>query len=252
MNVTNDAKSTFQFLCEPFHCDFQNRLQWTVLGNHILNSAGVHAGQRGFGIRALNELQFTWVLSRLAIEMDAMPMQADGFRITTWIENVYRFFTDRNFVIADAKGMPIGYARSVWAMIDWTTRRPVDLLQYRQGHIASYICHDTVPIAKPGHIKVDSDRVADEHVVRYSDIDLNGHVNSIKYVEHVLDLFSPAHYAQHPLHRVEVAYVAESNYGDRLQLVCNEGEADRQDILIRKGQHTPVAQCRLVFHAPRG
>ena len=28
-----------------------------------------------------------------------------------------------------------------------------------------------------------------EYQTRYSDIDINGHVNSIKYIEHILDLF---------------------------------------------------------------
>ena len=28
-----------------------------------------------------------------------------------------------------------------------------------------------------------------EYQTKYSDIDVNGHVNSIKYIEHILDLF---------------------------------------------------------------
>ena len=32
-----------------------------VLGNHLLNCAGVHASDRGFGIATLNEDNYTWV-----------------------------------------------------------------------------------------------------------------------------------------------------------------------------------------------
>lgn len=61
-----------------------------VLGNHLLNCAGFHASDRGFGIATLNEDNYTWVLSRLAVELDEMPYQYEDFSIQTWVENVYR------------------------------------------------------------------------------------------------------------------------------------------------------------------
>ena len=66
---------TYQFVAEPFHVDFNGRLTMGVLGNHLLNCAGFHASDRGFGIATLNEDNYTWVLSRLAIELDEMPYQ---------------------------------------------------------------------------------------------------------------------------------------------------------------------------------
>lgn len=68
---------TYQFVAEPFHVDFNGRLTMGVLGNHLLNCAGFHASDRGFGIATLNEDNYTWVLSRLAIEpgRDALPIR---------------------------------------------------------------------------------------------------------------------------------------------------------------------------------
>jgi len=106
---------TYKFVAEPFHVDFNGRLTMGVLGNHLLNCAGFHASDRGFGIASLNEDNYTWVLSRLAIELDEMPYQYEDFSVQTWVENVYRLFTDRNFAIMNKEGKKIGYARSVWA-----------------------------------------------------------------------------------------------------------------------------------------
>ena len=108
---------TYPFVAEPFHVDFMERLTMGVLGNHLLNCAGFHAAERGFGIATLNENHYTWVLSRLAIEMEEMPRAYEKFSVQTWVENVYRLFTDRNFAILNQEGKPIGYARSIWAMI---------------------------------------------------------------------------------------------------------------------------------------
>lgn len=51
---------TYQFVAEPFHVDFNGRLTMGVLGNHLLNCAGFHASDRGFGIATLNEDNYTW------------------------------------------------------------------------------------------------------------------------------------------------------------------------------------------------
>ena len=48
---------------EPFHVDFNGRLTMGVLGNHLLNCAGFHANDRGFGIATLNEDNYTWAVS---------------------------------------------------------------------------------------------------------------------------------------------------------------------------------------------
>ena len=55
--------------------------------------------------------------------------------------------------------------------------------------IVDYVCVKDCPIDKPGRIKVSHPELVGECQVKYSDIDLNGHVNSIKYIEHILDLF---------------------------------------------------------------
>ena len=49
----NNKIGTYKFVAEPFHVDFTGRLTMGVLGNHLLNCAGFHATERGFGIATL-------------------------------------------------------------------------------------------------------------------------------------------------------------------------------------------------------
>lgn len=207
---------SYDFVAEPFHVDFTEKLTMGVLGNHLLNCAGIHAAERGFGIAELNENHYTWVLSRLAVEMEEMPRAYEKFSIRTWVENVYRLFTDRNFEIVNAAGKPIGYARSIWAMISMETRKPADLLALHGGGITDYICDKECPIEKAGRVKVNEAEPVARYTAKYGDIDLNGHVNSVKYIEHALNLFPLEMFREKSLRRFEVAYVAESYYGDTL------------------------------------
>ena len=117
----NNKIGTYKFVAEPFHVDFTGRLTMGVLGNHLLNCAGFHATERGFGIATLNEDNYTWVLSRLAVELDEMPYQYEDFSIRTWVENVYRLFTDRNFAVLNKLGQATIAAESTFAVATNTT-----------------------------------------------------------------------------------------------------------------------------------
>ena len=244
----NDAKiGNYKFVAEPFHVDFMGKLTMGVLGNHLLNCAGFHAAERGFGIAEINENQYTWVLSRLAIELEDLPRQYEDFSIQTWVENVYRLFTDRNFELKNKDGKTIGYARSVWAMISMQTRKPADLLTLHGGNISEYICDKECPISKPGRIKVTQEVPAVEYQTKYSDIDINGHVNSIKYIEHILDLFPMETFKNKQIKRFEMAYVAESYYGDTLLFYKEEKEDGSIDIEVRKASNEVVVRSKVVL-----
>lgn len=255
-DIEKSKTGHYEFVVEPFHTDFTGRLFMGVLGNHLLNCAGFHAADRGFGMANLHESNYTWVLSRLAVELEEMPEAYSAFAVDTWIENVYRLFTDRNFRITGADGKVYGYARSVWAMINMDTRKPADLLELHGGRIADYILQDKeCPIDKPSRIKVSAPSPVRSIETQYSDIDINGHVNSIKYIEHILDLFPKDWYADHHLARFEMAYVTESYYGDTLHFFLEEKEPGRiYDIEVRKdttagdAPHTEtVCRSKLIF-----
>ena len=244
----NDAKiGNYKFVAEPFHVDFMGKLTMGVLGNHLLNCAGFHAAERGFGIAEINENQYTWVLSRLAIELEDLPRQYEDFSIQTWVENVYRLFTDRNFELKNKDGKTIGYARSVWAMISMQSRKPADLLTLHGGNISEYICDKECPISKPGRIKVTQETPVAEYQTKYSDIDINGHVNSIKYIEHILDLFPMETFKDKQIKRFEMAYVAESYYGDTLLFYKEEKEDGSIDIEVRKASNEVVVRSKVVL-----
>jgi acyl-ACP thioesterase len=88
--------------------------------------------------------------------------------------------------------------------------------------------------------------------VNYNDIDINGHVNSVKYIEHVLDLWDIAWYREHRLKRFEIAYVAEAHQGDKMDFY-REKIADNEFCVrltktdLSSQKETEVCRCRLVF-----
>lgn len=219
---------TFRFRVEPFHVDLSGRLFPGVLGNHLLNAADHHSTRRGFGISFLMENHYTWVLSRLSIEMTEWPRQYEQVEVETWVESVMKLFTERNFLIRNAEdGRVYGYARSIWAMINTETRHPADLLTLHDGAIVNCIISPEdkpCPIAKYRPSRLTAEATTRSIPTYYSDVDINGHINSIKYIEHILDLFPREQFTQHQLRRFDIAYKTESYLGDVLTLALARGD----------------------------
>lgn len=244
----------YEFLAEPFHCDFSNRLFMGHLGNHLLNAADFHSNDRGYGMNCLNPRHKTWVLSRLAIEMDVMPKAYDKFYIETWVENAMRFFTSRNFKVIGEGERVYGYGKSIWAMIDTETRQPVDIFSINDGLIREYIeTEKECPIEKSSRVQMSADAPFERKVdTYYNDVDINGHINSVKYIEHILDLFDVDFYKQHRLKRFEIAYVAESHQGDVLNFYKETVGEDEYCVKIMKneknsGKSVEVVRSKVKF-----
>ncbi len=244
-----DKIGKYEFMAEPFHCDFTGQLFMGHLGNHLLNAADFHSSDRGFGMKYLMGIQRSWVLSRLAIEMTDMPSQYTRFDVETWVESAMRYFTQRNFSVTGKDGHVYGYGRSVWAMIDTGTRQPTDIFSIDNGAITQWIEKEKpCPIDKGGRVKMTSQAQL-QHTIDtgYSDVDINGHINSVKYIEHVLDLWPLDWYRTHRVRRIEIAYVAEAHGGDQLSFYSEETAPNAYSIRIARTDGTEVARSHVVF-----
>ena len=238
----------YEFMAEPFHCDFGGKLFMGHLGNHLLNAADFHSTDRGFGMKYLMSIQRSWVLSRLAIEMDEMPSQYTRFNVETWVESAMRYFTSRNFRVVSGDKV-YGYGRSIWAMIDTESRQPTDIYDIDNGAIDNWIVKDKeCPIDKGGRVRVGAEAQLVHTIdTYYNDVDINGHINSVKYIEHVLDLWPISWYSDHQVHRFEIAYVAEAHAGDRLSFFREQTADGTFNIRIVKTGDVEVARAAVKF-----
>lgn len=248
-----DKVESVHLITDAFHCDFKHQLALGHLGNDMLNAADIHSSNRHFGMRYLNTLHKTWVLSRLAIELNDMPKEHDSIIISTWVENAMKFFTKRNWEITSEDGQKIyGYGKSIWAMIDTQTREPQNIFAVNDGTITDYVYAEKVcPIKDVSRVKTPEMSDFTEFTVRYSDLDVNGHLNSVRYLDHVMDTFDIDYLRCHDLQRLEIAYVAEGHWNETLRIYhISDGEDTflfRIARLEDDGNETEISRLKTTF-----
>ncbi|MDR3340996.1 MAG: acyl-[acyl-carrier-protein] thioesterase [Candidatus Symbiothrix sp.] len=238
---------SFQFHIESYVCDFTEKATISVMSNFILDAASIHAQQRGFGYEQILKDNVAWVLSRLSIEITEYPGQNQGLTVETWVENVSRFFTQRCFCFINQNGKVIGYARSIWAAIDIKTRRPIDILAWRPD-LADYIDAEKIcPIEKLAKIPpVNGVEANMGYTVRYSDIDINKHMNSVKYIEHAINTFDLSAFKERYIHKFEIVYLAEGVFGDKLKLYKTQTSDCEFLVDTKKGEES-VCRSRIIW-----
>ncbi len=246
--MTTDTKGRYTFEVEPFTEDFQGSISWANLGNTLLRCAQWHAASHGFGFGPQSPEHLTWVFSRLIIEMQRRPRTGEAFEVTTWPSEIFRQFTVRLFEVRDAAGGLLGSAYSVWALIDVRTRQPADLLHLPTGNFTDFLIPAPgFPIAGPGRIRVKSQEPALVRTARVSDLDINGHVNSIRSLEMVLDLFPLELYRTHTVRRVELAYAKEAFCGDKLHFFCEEAAPLTYNVEVRRAAGDVTLRAQVLF-----
>ena len=238
----------FPFVVEPFSEDFTGRLSWGFLGNHLLRCASLDAGTHGFGLEDVKKNHRAWVLSRLVVELDEMPRMGENYTIETWVSKIYRQFTDRLFSIVDQDGKSYGHAYSIWALIDYETREPLDFSMLHNSAFVEAVTEREIPIQGPGRVRVKAQEPVKQLVAGYCDLDINGHVNSIRYLQMVLDLFSEEIYRQHQVvKRLEIAYCAESYCGETLEFFREDGADHRHCVEIRRTTGEVLVKAAVVL-----
>lgn len=240
----NSLRKKYKFEISPQTVDFNYQITLASLTDLLLTTAGYNAEENGFGMRKLNEQGLSWVLLRLAIEIEKRPFQYENIEIETWIESVNRVSTNRNFCIRNNEGRVIGYATSTWAMIDNVSRRAQDL--FTLDNIRAFESQQTVPIEKPKKLDSCSGEQIDQFKTKYSHIDINRHVNTMRYIEWVSNYFSLEHYETKKIKRADFNFMSEILFGDEVTIHFLNGVDNTYQFEIF---HNGKTSCRakLVF-----
>jgi len=235
---------SYTFRIEPGEADLFGKYPLPAIIRRMLDCAGYHADERGWGLRHLVANNHAWVLARLAVEMESFPDVYDQLVVQTWVEDLNKHFSSRNFRFSNQSGHILGYARTIWSMIDLESRKSVDLTTVSDinNHKADREC----PIDKPGKIGSVSIDAEYTHKIRYSDLDVNGHVNSSKYAEHILNLLSPETIQAKQLKRFEIAFLAESTFDDHLSF-HQTMESQESLIEVKNGDQKSICRAKIIF-----
>lgn len=258
---------TKSFFLAAGDTDYTAHLPLPMLLRRVIEVATLHANRLGIGYANLRPMGIGWVLSRLAVKMERWPGPNETYTFRTWVEGWTRMYSDRCFEISDGEGRVIGHVRTLWVCIDFRTRGIADLSAL---HGERYIAPEQPEMPVDRLRKLPSVSLSDASVVRdhrfsYCELDFNGHVNTVRYAEAVLNLWPPQVYASNTVTAFEMDFLLECHYDEQIAVAAIEMPGDgmpeedaagvsavsRASVsLLRDG--TPVVNARVTFESVPG
>lgn len=214
-------KYNYEYEIKYQEVDGNKKLRLFNLENYLLEVAGTVADQLGFGIAQLHPKGLTWILTRLSLEMYELPTHCDKVRFETWIESNAHMLSTRNFRIYSGDKL-IGQCKSVWAVLDLQKREIVNI--FDDPIFADSVDGDVIEMARVRMTTLPEPTGCMPHKIVYSDIDYNGHCNSCRYLQAMMDAYLPDYYGKKI--RLDINYSKEVMLGDELQtyyLVSDDG-----------------------------
>jgi medium-chain acyl-[acyl-carrier-protein] hydrolase len=184
-----------EFIVTSADCDHSRQLKVSSLVNMFIQIAWHHAEKLGFGIDFLHGNGMVWMLSRLQLKFGEQPNWNENIKASTWPKGIRRLFYLRDLHFEDSKGSKIVEGTSEWLMIDLKARRP-KLYQpennvFKQNLDRHALSGEIEVIEMPSSSPEEFNRL-----VHYSDIDLNHHLTTTRYIDWMFDTFSPDYIAE--------------------------------------------------------
>lgn len=206
-----------------------NHLQETAL-NHVMTAGLLDAG---FGATpAMAKKNLIWVVTRMQVVVDRYPTWNDVVNVETWVSASGKNGMRRDWLIRNAKtGETLTRATSLWVMMNKLTRRLSKMPDEVRQEIEPYFLNSDPVVDEDSRKlpKLDdstADYVRRGLTPRWSDLDVNQHVNNVKYIGWILESAPQQILESHQLASVTLEYRRECGRDSVLQSLTAVSDKD--------------------------
>ena len=170
--------------------------------------AGEHFERFGAGGPAsAADRSLMWIITRMQMAVERMPEYMETVTLETWTGRVSHGMFRRNFRFVDCEGKELVRAASVWALMRAEDRSLV--MDPAAAGVDVPACPGMEDPAMPGKIRLPELTECSFRAARYSELDMNGHLNNTRYLDWAEDLLSREYHESHDLRGFSIHYRSE-------------------------------------------
>jgi len=215
-----------KFNIQSFEVDVNARLTIPSVCNFFQEVAWEHADALTFGYNFLKSINKFWVLSRLHIKIHEYALWTEQIEITTWPKGIEGMFALRDFIITSMKepGKKLISGTSSWLILDMEKHRP-QKIESDDHPKYDWKAEDAFIYQAEKLTAFEDLIIADSFKAKYSDTDVNKHVNNVKYIQWAIDnLSDKLYFGTYLIDEIVVNFLSEAAINDEISILTNSGE----------------------------
>ncbi len=240
------TKYSKEFTIRSYESNRFGNASLSSIFNFLIEIAWEHAQILDWGFDTLKSNNYFWVLSRIYIEIEKYPKWQDKVTVETWPTGTKSIYALREYDVKNEQGEVIIRSGSDWLILDMDTKRIIrpDLLtnnfqQLAQARICRY----------PEKIKPNTGKDnLNFSPVLFTDLDINQHFNSVKFVERALNSYGINFLNNHEVGKIEVNYLKEGLPEDSLAIsLAKISENEDMLSLIRESDRIDLCTMKITW-----
>ena len=204
-----------EFEVSPVAVDQFGRLKASRLLAYLQDVAGDHSAILGTDQKALTDKNLFWAVIRHRVQITRLPQSGEKLRIETWPMPTTRTAYPRSTIAYDEAGNECFRSISLWILMDAASRAMV--LPGKSGVEVGGLLRGC-ELRAPSSLLPREMGSLQERIVRYTDLDINGHMNNCRYLDWVEDLLPCAFHAGHEIREFTLCYMSEVRENEPVQL----------------------------------
>lgn len=226
----------------PFdQSDVNGKLKLSSFLPYLLSLSGRHSAQLGRSDKKVFETYgLLWVVTDYVFSIDRLPSFSETIRIETKAVCYDKLSCQRRFIVQDRQENTLLQVEAYFALMDFKQRK---LVRIPDGLLAPYEAVQVKKIRRSAvYARLEKAQRA-TYPIRYTDIDLNGHVNNSVYLDWIQDALGFAFLKHHVPRTIQLHYSKEimpekaicsewllEGLTSRHQ-ICSEGQVNAQAII---------------------
>ena len=191
------------------------RLKMSTILDYLQEVAGDHCTELAATRADLLKKDLFWAVIRHRVVITRLPGAGEDITLTTWPMPTTRTAYPRAVLAVDAQGRELFRSVSLWVLMDMTSRTMV-----LPGKSGVAVDGELLggEIDPPGAMAVKDHPCTQRRVVRFTDLDWNGHMNNCRYLDWTDDLLNSDEHRSRSTAEFSVCYYSEAREGDELDL----------------------------------
>jgi acyl-ACP thioesterase len=194
--------------------DMHRRLRPSVLLAMLQEAAIAHTEQLGMGRHMTLDRGLLWIITLQQLTVRRMPCYDETITVESWPGKTMHVFFPRYYRVTGEGGEVLVEGSALWTLMDEKTRSAV----FPDEHgivIPGVVTGRETPLPRPPRPLELTAETA--FTVPYSYVDLNGHMNNVRYLDLAEDAL-PAELHERALRALQIEYCGEARLGAVLRL----------------------------------
>ncbi len=208
--------------------DHNQEIRLSSLLRYMQDVATHHATKIKVGHEVLSLDRNIWVIVRMEMKIIRLPKLDEDFYVSTHPGESTPMLFPRYFEVYDKHKKLLVTVSSTWVVINYDTRRIV-LKPFKDRVLPAESDKDDIPL--PEKITGEANELVDNRRARYSEVDMNGHINNTHYIDYILDTHLSSYYNDYKVTNLIINFDKEIKDGDHIDIYSDK---NNPEIIIGK------------------